>query len=118
MKVKSISLASLLLVASTTSFASYIAILEDPKQSTYHFSKYCSEELHQLKAQSPDAWIGLTEYVELSHGAYSFNYRVYHAPNYFDTEELAVIRLDATPVPPPVPADASSYTYHCSTDMS
>ena len=118
MQIKLISVASLLLLVSPSSLASYIEVLDDPQQSTYHLSKYFFEELQQLKVQSPNTWVGLTEYVEYSHGAYGFNYRVYHALSYFDTEELAVIRLDATPVPPPIPADASSYLYSCSTDMS
>ena len=53
---------------------------------------------------------GLDQNVEYHDGFYGFNYRVYHAPNYFETEELAVIRLNAILVPPPVPADFPSHT--------
>ncbi|MFY2506869.1 hypothetical protein F0225_05645 [Vibrio pectenicida] len=113
MQFKSLSIASLLLVVSTSSFASYIKILNDEEQSTYHLSKYCVGELNYLKNESPDAWIGQSEYLEYHNGTYGFNYRVYHAPNYFETKELAVISLTASPVPPPVPADAPSHTFNC-----
>ncbi|MBU2896771.1 hypothetical protein [Vibrio hepatarius] len=116
MQFKSLSIASLLLVVSTNTFASYIKILNDEEQSTYHLSKYCVSELNQLKTESPDAWIGQSEYVEYHNGRYGFNYRVYHAPNYFETEELAVLRLSAVPVPPPVPADFPSHTFNCTID--
>ena len=116
MQLKSLSLASMLLVASTSASASFIKMLNDDEQSTYHLSKYCVTELHELKTESQDAWIGQSEYVEYHDGFYGFNYRVYHAPNYFETEELAVIRLNAIPVPPPVPADFPSHTFTCSID--
>ena len=35
---------------------------------------------------------------------------------YFETEELAVLRLEAIPVPPPLPADAPSHMYNCRID--
>ena len=116
MQLKSLSIASLLLVVSASASASFIKILNDDEQSTYHLSKYCAAELYQLKMEAPDAWIGQSEYVEYHNNRYGFNYRVYHAPYYFETEELAVLRLEALPVPPPAPADAPSHIYNCSID--
>ena len=58
MQLRSLSLASLLLVASTSASASFIKMLNDDEQSTYHLSKYCVNELHELKTESQDAWIG------------------------------------------------------------
>ena len=106
MQLKSLSIASLLLVVSASASASFIKILNDDEQSTYHLSKYCAAELYRLKMEAPDAWIGQSEYVEYHNNRYGFNYRVYHAPYYFETEELAVLRLEALPVPPTAQADA------------
>ena len=116
MQLKPLSIASFLIVASTSASASFIKILNDDEQSTYHLSKYCTTELYQLKMEAPDAWIGQSEYVEYHSNRYEFNYRVYHAPHYFETEELAVLRLEAVPVPPPLPADAPSHMYNCRID--
>ena len=44
MQLKSLSLASMLLVASTSASASFIKMLNDDEQSTYHLSKYCVNE--------------------------------------------------------------------------
>ena len=41
---------------------------------------------------------------------------LFKIPHYFEAEELAVLRLEAIPVPPPVPADAPSHTYNCRID--
>ncbi len=116
-KIAKISILAASLAASSVFASDYYELGSEANDALYHLSKYCGVELGQVKGYYPGAWVGSTGKWSNENNNYGYEYNLFYAPNYFNTESLGTLSLSATYIPNP-PADGSSYKYECSIDWT